>query len=175
MFKIVTFFIITLFARLCMRFGILLTCGKHLHDHIILLMEVWAHTTLKCLFFTLTVMKRSCICVSVRDIDFVSHRRLGTNCVSLWFTLFLAYLHNDPLCASYKALLRMSNLFFQCLYQLWYLPLIQKKHKADNSPPFSLVMKIHKIYIPRLKVASIEICVVSRVSADMNRPQGHES
>ena len=90
-----------------------------------------------------------------------NHRRLGTNCVSLCFTLFLAYLHNDPLCASYKALLRMSNQFVQCFYQLWYLPLIQKHHKADNSPPFSLVMKIHKIYIPRLKVASIEICVVS--------------
>jgi hypothetical protein len=32
-----------------------------------------------------------------------------------------------------------------------------------------------KFHLPRLKDASIEICVVSRVSADMNRLQGHES
>ena len=51
-----------------------------------------------------------------KDLNF-DHRRLGTNCVSLCFTLFPAYLHNDPLCTSYKALLRMSSLFFQCLYQ----------------------------------------------------------
>jgi len=32
MFKIITFY---LFARLYVRLDILLTCGKHLHDHII--------------------------------------------------------------------------------------------------------------------------------------------
>ena len=35
MFKIIAFFIITLSVRLYTRVGILLTCGKQLHDHII--------------------------------------------------------------------------------------------------------------------------------------------
>ena len=44
MFKIISCFIITLFARLYVRVGVLLTCGKHVHDRIILLRgEVWAH------------------------------------------------------------------------------------------------------------------------------------
>ena len=44
MFKIIVFFVITLFSRLYVRVGILLTCGKHLHDCIISLSEkVWAH------------------------------------------------------------------------------------------------------------------------------------
>jgi len=34
MFIIIAFFIITLFARFYVRVGILLTCGKHLHDGI---------------------------------------------------------------------------------------------------------------------------------------------
>jgi hypothetical protein len=35
----------TLFTRLYVRFGILLTCGKHVHDRITTLREeVWAHT-----------------------------------------------------------------------------------------------------------------------------------
>jgi hypothetical protein len=44
MFKIIAFFIITLFARLYARVGILLTYGKHLHDCIISVRgEVCAH------------------------------------------------------------------------------------------------------------------------------------
>ena len=39
MFKIIAFFIMTLFARLYVRVGILLKCGKHLHYHIISLRE----------------------------------------------------------------------------------------------------------------------------------------
>ena len=35
MFKIIAFFIITMFARLYVRFGNLLTYGKHMHDRII--------------------------------------------------------------------------------------------------------------------------------------------
>jgi len=34
-FKIIAFFMITLIARLYVSVGILLSCGKHLHDHII--------------------------------------------------------------------------------------------------------------------------------------------
>jgi hypothetical protein len=57
-FKLIAFFIITLFTRLYVRVGILLTSGKHLHDSIILLRgEVWANKTsltppflLKCLY-----------------------------------------------------------------------------------------------------------------------------
>ena len=46
MFKIIAFFIMTLFARLYVRVDILLTCGKHVHDGIISLREeVWAHKT----------------------------------------------------------------------------------------------------------------------------------
>jgi len=41
MFKIITYFIITLFARLCGRGGVLVTFGKHL----ITSFNNWAHTT----------------------------------------------------------------------------------------------------------------------------------
>jgi len=42
----IAFFIITLFARLYMRVGILPTCGKHLHGCIISLRgEAWANIT----------------------------------------------------------------------------------------------------------------------------------
>jgi hypothetical protein len=39
MFKIIAFFIITLSVRLYTRVGILFTCGKHLHDHISLVVS----------------------------------------------------------------------------------------------------------------------------------------
>jgi hypothetical protein len=43
MFKIFT---LTLFSRLYLRISILLTCGKHLHDRIILLRgNLWSHKT----------------------------------------------------------------------------------------------------------------------------------
>ena len=46
MFKIIAFFITTLFTVLHVRVSILLTCGKHMHDPIIQLWgEVWAHKT----------------------------------------------------------------------------------------------------------------------------------
>jgi hypothetical protein len=39
-------FTLTLFSRLSLRISILLTCGKHLHDHIILLRgDLWSHKT----------------------------------------------------------------------------------------------------------------------------------
>jgi hypothetical protein len=49
LFKVISFFIITLFDRLYVRVGILLTCGKHVHDRIISQRgEVWVHKS-KCL------------------------------------------------------------------------------------------------------------------------------
>ena len=48
-------------------------------------------------------------------------------------------------------------------------------NKAGNLRTYFLLLYIVKFHLPRLKVASIEICVVSRVFADMNRLQGHES
>jgi len=46
MFKIIAFFIIKLFAQLCVRVEILLTCGKHVHHRIISLRgETWAYKT----------------------------------------------------------------------------------------------------------------------------------
>jgi hypothetical protein len=48
-------------------------------------------------------------------------------------------------------------------------------NKASNSPPLFGLLYIMKFHLPRLKDASIEICVVSHVSADMNRLQGNES
>ena len=48
-------------------------------------------------------------------------------------------------------------------------------NKASNSPTFFGLLYIMKFHLPRLKVASIEICVVSRVSVDMNRFDGHKS
>ena len=42
----IVFFIITLLSRLYVRVGILLTCGKHLHDRIISLKgDAWDHNT----------------------------------------------------------------------------------------------------------------------------------
>ena len=46
MFNIIVFFIITVFAGLYVRVGILLTHGKHLHDRIISLeRDVWSNNT----------------------------------------------------------------------------------------------------------------------------------
>jgi len=46
MFHIIAFFIITMFARLYVRVGILLTYGKHLNDRIISLeRDVWFNNT----------------------------------------------------------------------------------------------------------------------------------
>jgi hypothetical protein len=46
MFKIIAFFMITQFAKLYVRVGILLTCGKQLHDGIISLRrEDWVNKT----------------------------------------------------------------------------------------------------------------------------------
>ena len=75
MFKIIAFFIMTLFARLYVRVDILLTCGKHVHDGIISLRgEVWAHTTslIQPLLIEVPVPSQehepSCICVLVISI-----------------------------------------------------------------------------------------------------------
>ena len=46
MFKPTAFFIITPFSLLYMKIDIFLTCGKNLHDRIILLrVKIWAHKT----------------------------------------------------------------------------------------------------------------------------------
>ena len=66
------FFKITQVASLYARVGILLTCGRHLHDHIIVLRpEVfWVHKTILTLLLFTEVhalsleSERSCICVS---------------------------------------------------------------------------------------------------------------
>ena len=100
------------------------------------------------------------------------HRRLGTNCVLRYFLLIYIMIPYVPHIKPYYACLAC---FFNVFTNSDIYPSYKKKHKADNSPPFSLVMKIHKMYIPRLKDASIEICVVSPVSVDMNYLQGHET
>ena len=45
MFKIIALIIITLFVLLYVGVCIFLTRGKHLHDHIISIIEVWAYKT----------------------------------------------------------------------------------------------------------------------------------
>ena len=77
MLKNIAFFIITLFTRLYVRAGILLTWGKHLHDSIISLRgDAWASKAILMppLFNEETLLyqesERSCICV--RDIYFPS-------------------------------------------------------------------------------------------------------
>ena len=46
MYKFIAFFTIKLLARLYVRVGVSLTCGKHLHGRIIYLRrEFWAHRT----------------------------------------------------------------------------------------------------------------------------------
>jgi hypothetical protein len=71
------FFILALFPQLCVRVGILLPSGKHLHNHIISLRgEVSAHKTSLTRSFLIEVHEprqkneRSFICV--RGIDFAS-------------------------------------------------------------------------------------------------------
>jgi len=46
MYNVHDYNVITLLAWIYVRVGILLTCGKHLHDHIISLKgDVWGHKT----------------------------------------------------------------------------------------------------------------------------------
>jgi len=74
------FFKITQVASLYARVGILLTCGRHLHDHIIVLRpEVfWVHKTILTLLLFTEVhvlrleSERSCICVSGVSISPIS-------------------------------------------------------------------------------------------------------
>ena len=74
------FFKITQVASLYARVGILLTCGRHLHDHIIVLRpEVfWVHKTILTLLLYTEVhalsleSERSCICVSGVSISPIS-------------------------------------------------------------------------------------------------------
>ena len=80
MFKITAFFIIMLCTRIYMRVGILITCGKHLHDRIISLRGDWAHATIVAppLFIKVSVQRQegelSCICVNVySEVFFVFH------------------------------------------------------------------------------------------------------
>jgi hypothetical protein len=99
MFKIIAFFIITLFARLFVGVGILLTRGKHLHDRIISLRgEVWAPNTSLSppLFIKVPVpgkeSERSCICGLVVLILYLSaililelFRQCGIFCFSFYW------------------------------------------------------------------------------------------
>jgi len=69
-FKIITNSLITLFARLDVVIGILLTCGKHVHDCIISLRgEIWTHKTLtrqfllKCLYQSRKVSDNVFVCL----------------------------------------------------------------------------------------------------------------
>jgi hypothetical protein len=56
MFKIIAFFMITLFALIYVMVGIFLTYGKHLHNCIISLRgEVWAHITSSSITFLIPV------------------------------------------------------------------------------------------------------------------------
>ena len=57
MFKIIAFFILALFPKLCVRVGILLPFGKHLCNRIISLRaEVTAHNTSLTLSFVIQVL-----------------------------------------------------------------------------------------------------------------------
>ena len=110
MFKIIVFVIITLFPRIYVRVGILLTCGKHLPDHIgSLRVEVWAH------IISLTPPRYLSVCTRpgklagmylfVWGIDFVSFYDFSIefyNCSDrLWIffisILFLVYLSKSHL------------------------------------------------------------------------------
>ena len=76
LFKIKPFFIITLFTRLYVMVGILLTCGKHWSDRIISLRrEVWAYKTSLTLPLLIEVPvpgKWAVMCLCVKSIDFAS-------------------------------------------------------------------------------------------------------
>ena len=62
MFKIIAFFMITLFVRLQVRIGILLTCGKHLYDSIILQRGEAPHFLLVCLYLEREVSGHVFVC-----------------------------------------------------------------------------------------------------------------
>ena len=71
--KIRTFFIITLFARLCIRIGILFTCGKHRHNRIMSLrgkLNLPLYFLLKCLYKSRKYSGHLYVCS--RGIDVVS-------------------------------------------------------------------------------------------------------
>ena len=110
MLKIISFFIITLFDRLYMRVGILLTCGKHVHDCIISLRgEVWVHKAnlippllLKCLYQARKVSAFVLVCFRYRFFLFLRfwyliwevYRQCGTFCFSFYDHIINRYLVN---------------------------------------------------------------------------------
>ena len=116
-------FIITLFVRLYVRVGILLTCGKHLHDRIISLRgEVWSHkASLVPLFFYEVSFpsqkcERSCICL------------LGLSFLSLSTIFQLEHQSSLPvtywgwLCSIYRYLCRVLKIMVCfCLFFCWPL------------------------------------------------------
>ena len=101
MLKNTAFFIINLFAWLYGMFGILFTCGKHLHGRIIsLIYEVWAHeTSLNPLFLFYwstctksgkwTVMRLCWIMESFWQCDMFC---ISFCCSSKWYLCFISVL-----------------------------------------------------------------------------------
>ena len=105
MFKIISFFIIALFAQLYVRVGIILTCGKHLHDRITAVRwEVCTHKTGLTPPFSLRCMKQArkvnvmylCVIVSVLPLSTIlifDFKPVPTE----WYLLFFTSLANKLL------------------------------------------------------------------------------
>ena len=99
MLKIISFFIITLFDRLYVRVGILLICGKHVHDRIISLRGgVWVHKAnlIPPLFIEVPVPskenERFCACVfpvSVFPLSTILIFDLGSLSTMWYFLVFI--------------------------------------------------------------------------------------
>ena len=79
-----------------MRVVILLTCGKHLHDHIISLREVWVHkTSLKLPLVPSQENERSSICVlgvSIFPLSAILIFDFGSVSTMWFFMFFILYL-----------------------------------------------------------------------------------
>jgi len=107
-------FIITLFAWLYVRVGILLTCGKHLHNFIIsLTWEVWAHIT-SFTFFYWSVYAMSgkwvVVYLCVKGMNFASFYDFD-----IWFwngssSVVFLVLHFIPCDFSFANVIRMCDI-----------------------------------------------------------------
>jgi len=92
MFKILAFFIIMLYARLYVRVGISLTCGKHLHNRIICLRGLILPLSIE-VSVAIQESGSSCMCVlgiSIMPLFTIFLLDFGTVPIE-WYFLFLLY------------------------------------------------------------------------------------
>ena len=118
-------FIVTLFARLYVRVGILLACRKHVHDRTISLTgDVWSHKTsltpnllLKCLYQARKTNSHVCVYYEYRFFcgNLEKFRQCGTF-VFYFFKNILVFINSLKLAISYFELSTKSCYWFVISY-----------------------------------------------------------